>query len=79
MTAQIPASFTQGTSTTNMSDVFAGDWRQLIIGAASRLHGADPGGAVCGAWPNRGIAHWHGDIGLTRARAFAVYRYLKSN
>jgi predicted phage gp36 major capsid-like protein len=31
-TAQIPANFTQGTSTTNMSDVFDGDWRQLIIG-----------------------------------------------
>jgi predicted phage gp36 major capsid-like protein len=31
-TAQIPASFTQGTSTTNMSDVSVGDWTQLIIG-----------------------------------------------
>ena len=31
-TNEIPASFTQGTATTSMSDVFAGDWRQLIIG-----------------------------------------------
>ena len=32
VTAQIPASFTQGTATTSMSDVFAGDFTQLIIG-----------------------------------------------
>ena len=30
-TNEIPASFTQGTAT-SMSDVFVGDWRQLIIG-----------------------------------------------
>ena len=31
-TGQIPAAMTQGTSTTNQTDVFAGDWSQLIIG-----------------------------------------------
>lgn len=32
VTNQIPANFTQGMSTTNMTDVFAGDWTQLLIG-----------------------------------------------
>jgi HK97 family phage major capsid protein len=78
-TAQIPASFTQGTSTTNMSDVFAGDWTQLLIG--QRLDFTVQ--TLVERYAELGqigiIAHWRGDIGLTRPRAFSVYRYLKSN
>lgn len=79
ITAQIPASFTQGTSTTNMSDVFVGDWTQLIIG--QRLDFTVQ--TLVERYAELGqigiIAHWRGDIGLTRPRAFSVYRYLKSN
>jgi HK97 family phage major capsid protein len=79
MTAQIPASFTQGTSTTNMSDVFVGDWTQLIIG--QRLDFTVQ--TLVERYAELGqvgiIAHWRGDVGLTRPRAFSVYRYLKSN
>jgi HK97 family phage major capsid protein len=79
VTAQIPASFTQGTSTTNMTDVFAGDFGQLIIG--QRLDFTVQ--TLVERYAELGqvgiIAHWRGDVGLARPRAFAVYRYLKSN
>jgi HK97 family phage major capsid protein len=78
-TAQIPASFTQGTSTTNMSDVFVGDWRQLIIGQRLDLQVQ----TLVERYAELGqigiVAHWRGDVALTRPRAFSVYRDLKSN
>ena len=78
-TAQIPASFTQGTSTTNMSDVFVGDWAQLIIGQRLDLSVQ----TLVERYAELGqvgiIAHWRGDVALARPRAFAAYRYLKSN
>ncbi len=76
---QIPAGFTQGTSTTNMTDVFAGDFAQLIVG--QRLDFTVQ--TLVERYAELGqvgiIAHWRGDVGLARPRAFAVYRYLKSN
>jgi HK97 family phage major capsid protein len=78
-TNQIPASFTQGTATTSMSDVFAGDWTQLIIGQRLGLTVQ----TLVERYAELGqigiIAHWRGDVALTRPRAFSVYRYLKSN
>jgi HK97 family phage major capsid protein len=78
-TNQIPASFTQGTATTSMSDVFAGDFSQLIIG--QRLGFTVQ--TLTERYAELGqvgiIAHWRGDVGITRPRAFSVYRYLKSN
>lgn len=76
VTNAIP-SFTQGTMTTRATDLFVGDWRQLIVGQRLGVtiktlveRYADNGqiGIVC---------HWRGDIQLARPRAFAVYRYLQ--
>lgn len=79
VTNQIPANFTQGTSTTNMSDVFVGDWSQLLIG--QRLDFTIQ--TLTERYAENGqigiVAHWRGDVGLARPRAFAVYRYLKSS
>jgi len=62
-----------------MSDVFVDDWTQLIIG--QRLDFTVQ--TLVERYAELGqigiIAHWRGDIGLTRPRAFSVYRYLKSN
>jgi HK97 family phage major capsid protein len=73
---QIP-SFTQGTMTTRATDVFVGDWTQLLIG--QRLDFTVQ--TLVERYAELGqvgiIAHWRGDIGLTRPRAFAVYRYLQ--
>jgi HK97 family phage major capsid protein len=78
-TAQIPAGFTQGTSTTNMSDVFVGDWTQLIIG--QRLDVTVQ--TLVERYAELGqvgiVVHWRGDVAPARPRAFAAYRYLKSN
>jgi HK97 family phage major capsid protein len=78
-TAQIPASFTQGTATTSMSDVFAGYWSQLTIG--QRLGFTVQ--TLVERYAENGqigiLAHWRGDVALVRPRAFAAYRYLKSN
>jgi HK97 family phage major capsid protein len=78
-TNQIPASFTQGTATTSMSDVFAGDWTQMIIGQRFGFTIQ----TLVERYAELGqigiLAHWRGDVALTRPRAFSVYRYLKSN
>jgi HK97 family phage major capsid protein len=79
VTNQIVSAFTQGTSTTNMSDVFCGDFGQLIVGQrldvsvqtlVERYAELGQIGIIC---------HWRGDVALARPKAFAVYRYLQSN
>ena len=78
-TNEIPASFTQGTATTSMSDVFAGDWRQLIIGQRLGFTVQTLVERYAEARANRHRRSLEGDVALTRPRAFSVYRYLKSN
>jgi len=79
VTNQIPSSFTQGTSTTNMTDVFCGDWKQLLIGNRLGLQVQTLTERYAELGQLGIIAHWRGDVGLARPRAFSVYRYLKSN
>ena len=70
---------TVGTSTTNMADVFAGDWSQLLVG--QRL------GFTIQILQERyaefgqvGIlATWRGDIQPARPRAFSAFRYLNNS
>jgi HK97 family phage major capsid protein len=76
VTNQIP-SFTQGTMTTRATDLFVGDWSQLLIG--QRLQFVVQ--TLTERYAELGqigiIAHWRGDVGVARPRAFAVYRYLQ--
>lgn len=76
VTNQIPSGFTQGTGTL-MSDLFVGDFTQLIIGQrldftvqtlVERYAELGQVGILC---------HWRGDVALARPRAFAVHRFLK--
>ena len=73
---QVP-SFTQGTMTTRATDVFVGDWTQLLIG--QRLDFTVQ--TLTERYAENGqigiVAHWRGDVGLARPRAFSVYRYLQ--
>jgi HK97 family phage major capsid protein len=62
-----------------MSDVFAGDWRQLIIGQRLDLQVQTLVERYAELGPIGIVAHWRGDVALTWPRAFSVYRYLKSN
>jgi HK97 family phage major capsid protein len=73
---QIPSGMTQGTGTL-MSDLFVGDFTQLLIGQRLGLtvqtlveRYAELGQVAI-------VAHWRGDVQLARPRAFSVFRYLK--
>lgn len=76
VTNQIP-SFTQGTMTSRATDLFVGDWRQLLIGQRLSLFVQ----TLTERYAENGqigiVAHWRGDVGLARPRAFSVYRYLQ--
>ena len=74
-TNQIP-SFTAGTMTAIATDIFGGDFRQLIVGHRLDMtiqtlteRYAENGQVAI-------IAHWRGDVAVARPRAFAVYRYI---
>jgi HK97 family phage major capsid protein len=73
---QIPSGMTQGTGTL-MSDLFVGDFNQLLIGQRLGLSVQ----TLVERYAELGqvgiIAHWRGDIQLARPRAFSVFRYLK--
>ena len=75
---QIPSNLTQGTSTTNMSDLFAGDFTKLLIGQRMQITVQ----TLTERYAENGqigfVAHWRGDVQMARPRAFAVYRYLKN-
>jgi HK97 family phage major capsid protein len=73
---QIP-SYTQGTMTSVATDVFAGDFSQLLIGQRLAVsiqvlteRYADTGQLGI-------VATWRGDVGLARPRAFSVYKAIK--
>ena len=70
-TTQIPTDLTVGTST-DTSDVFVGDWRQLYIGVRTELQiqvlrerYADTGQVGFLTW-------WRGDVAVARPKAFTV-------
>jgi HK97 family phage major capsid protein len=72
---QIP-SYTQGTMTSVATDVFAGDFSQLLIGQRLDLtiqtlteRYAENGQVAI-------VANWRGDVGVARPRAFSVYKAL---
>jgi HK97 family phage major capsid protein len=70
-------SYTQGTMVSRATDVFAGDWSQLLIGQRLGISlqvltekYADTGEIGI-------IATWRGDVQPARPAAFAVYRGLQ--
>jgi HK97 family phage major capsid protein len=73
---QVP-SYTQGTMASRASDVFCGDWTQLLIG--QRLDFTIQ--ALTERYAENGqvgiVAHWRGDVQVARPRAFAVYKALQ--
>ena len=60
-----------------MADLFVADWSQLIVGQRLDFTVQTLVERYAGLGQVGIIAHWRGDIGLARPRAFAVYRYLK--
>ncbi|MGS2616043.1 phage major capsid protein [Micromonospora sp. LZ34] len=76
ITNQIP-SYTQGTMTNRATDVFAGDWRQLLIG--QRLTFTLQ--TLTERYAENGqvgiVAHWRGDVQPARPRAFSVFKAIQ--
>ena len=73
---QIP-SFSQGTMTNVATDVFVGDFTQLLIGQRLALTIQ----VLNERYAENGqigiVATWRGDVGLARPRAFAVYKAIR--
>lgn len=76
VTNQIPSGFTQGTGTL-MADLFAGDFRQLLIGQRLDLTIQTLTERYAELGQVGILATWRGDVQLARPRAFCVYRYLQ--
>jgi HK97 family phage major capsid protein len=77
VTNQIPSGFTQGTGTL-MSDVFVGDWSQLLLGVRLDLQVQVLQEAYAGNGQFGILAVSRMDCACARPRAFAVYRGLRS-
>ncbi|QNK79313.1 phage major capsid protein [Nakamurella sp. PAMC28650] len=75
---QVPSNMTVGTSTTNMTDVFAADWTQLLIGQRLDFHIQTLTERYAELGQISIIATWRGDIAPARPKAFSVYRYLQN-
>jgi HK97 family phage major capsid protein len=75
---QIP-SYTQGTMTSVATDLFVGDWSQLIIGQRLGMTVQTLTERYAELGQVAIIAHWRGDVQLARPRAFSVYRALKGS
>lgn len=77
MSNQLP-SYTQGTMTNRATDLFIGDWGQLLVGQRLGLtvqvlteRYADFGQVGI-------VAHWRGDVAPARPAAFAAYRAIQA-
>lgn len=73
---QVPSGFTQGTGTL-MSDLFVGDFTQLLIGQRLDLTIQTLTERYAELGQIGLLATWRGDVQLARPRAFSVFRYLK--
>lgn len=73
---QIP-SYTQGTMTNAATDVFCGDFSQLLVGQRLDLTLQVLNEAYATNGQIGFLATWRGDVGLARPRAFSVHKALK--
>jgi HK97 family phage major capsid protein len=73
---QIP-SYTQGTMTSVATDVFCGDFTQLLIGQRLELHIQTLTERYAELGQVGIVANWRGDVGVARSRAFSVYKAIK--
>ena len=73
---QIP-SYTQGTMTNVATDVFCGDFTQLLLGQRLDLTLQVLNEAYATNGQIGFLATWRGDVGLARPRAFSVHKALK--
>jgi HK97 family phage major capsid protein len=77
LTTNAIPSFTSGTMTSRATDLFIGDWSQLLVGQRMELEIR----SLTERYAENGqvafLAYWRGDVQVARPKAFAVYRYLQ--
>jgi HK97 family phage major capsid protein len=73
---QIP-SYTQGTMTSRATDVFVGDWTQLLVGQRLDLNIQTLTERYAELGQVGIVASWRGDVQVARAKAFSVYKCLQ--
>lgn len=61
------------------TDVFAGDWSQLLIGQRLPVTIQTLGERYAGFGQVGFVAHWRGDVQLAQPAAFPMYRALKGS
>lgn len=78
LTTNAIPSFTQGTMTSRATDVFAGDWSQVLLGQRMGLEIR----VLTERYAELGsvgiLAYWRGDVALARNSAMGVYRYIQA-
>jgi HK97 family phage major capsid protein len=70
-------SFTRGTMTSRATDVFCGDWSQLLIGQRLQLEIRTLTERYAELGQVGLLAFWRGDVQVARPTAFAAYRALQ--
>ena len=70
-------SYTRGTMTSRATDVFCGDWSQLLIGQRLELEIRTLTERYAELGQVGLLAFWRGDVQVARTSAFAVYRGLQ--
>jgi HK97 family phage major capsid protein len=73
---QIP-SYTQGTMSNVATDVFLGDFTQLLIGQRLDLHIQTLTERYAELGQVGIVANWRGDVGVARPRAFSVFKAIQ--
>ena len=79
LTTNAIPSFTAGTMTSVATDVFVGDWSEMLVGQRMGLEIrvlSERYACKMGQFGFR--AYWRGDVQLARPGAFCAYRYLKA-
>jgi HK97 family phage major capsid protein len=75
---QIP-SYTQGTMANVATDVFCGDFHQLLIGQRLELNIQTLTERYAELGQVGIVANWRGDVGVARPRAFSVFKALQGS
>lgn len=70
-------SYTRGTMTNTASDLFVGDWSQLLVGQRMAIEIRTLQERYSEAGQVGFLAYYRGDIAVARPKAFACYRALK--
>ena len=77
LTTNAIPSFTRGTMTSRATDLFIGDFSQVLVGERMQLEIRVLNERYAEAGQVGILAYWRGDVQVARPKAIAVYRALQ--